>query len=125
MDKSSHEEYLNQPLQTKNKHFKIATTFLKCHNGIFIGTNSNNLFHFAKSISDEDGFVQISISPGAYEIENLNNEITRTIFEKVRFAEANYSFKIKPNFSTLGSPIEISEQGPKLAFFTMTVCELF
>ena len=28
MDKSTHEEHLFQPLQTNNKHFKIAVTFL-------------------------------------------------------------------------------------------------
>ena len=27
-DKSTHEEYLSQPLQTKNKKFKIVVTFL-------------------------------------------------------------------------------------------------
>ena len=27
MDKSTHEEYLSQPLQTNNKQFKIAVTF--------------------------------------------------------------------------------------------------
>ena len=30
-----------------------------------------------KSISDEDGFIQITIPPVAYEIESLNNEIER------------------------------------------------
>ena len=28
MDKSTHEEHLSQPLQTNNKQFKIAVTFL-------------------------------------------------------------------------------------------------
>ena len=28
MDKSTHEEHLTQPLQTNNKQFKIAVTFL-------------------------------------------------------------------------------------------------
>ena len=27
MDKSTHEEHLSQPLQTRNKHFKKAVTF--------------------------------------------------------------------------------------------------
>ena len=42
MDKSSHEEYLFQPLQTNNKQFIIAVTFLTGYNGIFNVTNSNN-----------------------------------------------------------------------------------
>ena len=28
MDKSTHEEHLSQPLQTNNKQFKLAVTFL-------------------------------------------------------------------------------------------------
>ena len=35
MDKSTHEEHLSQPLQTNNKQFKIAVTFLSGYNGIF------------------------------------------------------------------------------------------
>ena len=69
MDKSTHEEHLSQPLQTNIKQFKIAVTFLTGYNGIFNLTNSNNMFYFMKSITDEDGFVQITIPPGAYELE--------------------------------------------------------
>ena len=116
MDKSTHEEHLFQPLQTNNKQFKIAITFLTGYNGIFNVTNANNKFYFTKSISDEDGFVQITIPPGAYEIESLNNEIERSIIDKERYTEANYPFSIKPNFSTLGSIIEISPQGPIITF---------
>ena len=35
MDKSTHGEYLSQPLQTINKQFIIAVTFLTDYNGIF------------------------------------------------------------------------------------------
>ena len=69
-----------------------------------------------KSITDEDGFLQITISPGAYEIEALNNEIKRIIIDEDHNTEANYPFKIKPNFSTLGSFFEISPQGPIFSF---------
>ena len=116
MDKSTHEEYVSQPLQTNKKQFKIAVTFLTGYNGVFNVTNANNKFYFIKSISDEDGFVQITISPGAYELENLNNEIKRIIIDEEHYTEANYPFKIKPNFSTLGSIIEISTQGPVITF---------
>ena len=44
MDKSTHEEHLSIPLQTNNKQFKIAITFLTAYNGIFNVTNSNNKF---------------------------------------------------------------------------------
>ena len=95
-------------MQTNIKEFKIAATFSSGYNGIFNVTNSNNKFNFKKTISDEDGFVQITIPPGAYEIELLNDEIKRIIIDEEHYTEANYPFKTKPNFSTLGSIIEIS-----------------
>ena len=116
MDKSTHEEHLSQPLQTNNKQFKIAVTFLIGYNGIFNLTNKNNKFYFLKSITDEDGYIQITIPPGAYEIEALNNEIKRIIIDKEYYKQDDYPFKIKPNFSTLGSIIEISSQGPAITF---------
>ena len=115
MDKSIHEEHLSQPLQTNNKQFKIAVTFLTGYNGIFNVTTENNKFYFLKSITDDD-HIQITIPPGAYEIESLNNEIKRIINDQEHYTEANYPFSIKPNFSTLGSIIEISTQGPVKTF---------
>ena len=115
MDQSIHEEYLFNPLQTNNKQFKIAITFLTGYNGIFNVTNSNNKFYILKSITDDD-HIQITIPPGAYEIESLNNEIKRIIIDQEHYTEANYPFTIKPNFSTLGSIIEISTQGPVITF---------
>ena len=35
MHKSTHTEHLYEPLQTNNKQFKIAITFLTAYNGIF------------------------------------------------------------------------------------------
>ena len=51
MDKSIHEEYLTQPLQTNKKQFKIAVTFLSAYNGFFKVTNSNNNFFSRKHLS--------------------------------------------------------------------------
>ena len=70
----------------------------------------------AKSISDEESFLQIPISQGAYELETLNDEIKRIIIEEEHYTEANYPITFKPNFSTLGSNIEISTQGPVISF---------
>ena len=111
MKKSIHEEHLHQSLQINNKQFKIAVTFLTGYNGIFNVTNENIKFYFKKTISD-DGFIKITIPPGAYEIESLNNEIKRIIIDEEHYTESNYPFTIKPNFSTLGSIIERSPQGP-------------
>ena len=116
MDKSTHEEHLSKPIQTNNKQFKVAVTFLTGYNGIFNVTNESNKFYFKKTISDDDGFIKITIPPGAYEIESLNNEIKRIIIDEEHYTEANYPFTIKPNFSTLGSIIEISPQGPIISF---------
>ena len=116
MNESTHEEHLSQSLQTNNKQFKIAVTFLTGYNGIFNVTDKNNKFYFLKSITDEDGYIQITIPPGAYEIESLNNEIKRIIIDEEHYTEVNYPFSIKANFSTLGSIIEISTQGPIITF---------
>ena len=116
MDKSTHEEHLSQPLQTNNKQFKLAVTFLTGYNGIFNVTNENKKFYFKKTISDYDGFNKITIPPGAYEIESMNNEIKRIIIDEEYYSETNYPFTIKPNFSTLGSIIEISPQVSIISF---------
>ena len=115
MNKSTHEEHLFQPLQTNNNQFKIAITFLSAYNGIFNVTNRNNKFYFKKNLIDED-FIQIRIPEGAYEIESLDDEIRRILIDKEYYSESDYPIKIKPNFSTLGSIITISPQGPIIGF---------
>ena len=105
MDKSTHEEHLTQPIHTNKKQFKIAATFLTGYNGVFNVTDKDNKFYFAKSITGE-GFIHITIPPGAYEVESLNIELKRIIINEKHFTAANYPFTIKPNFSTLGSIIE-------------------
>ena len=57
--------------------------FLTGYNGIFDFTNSNNMFSFAKSISDEVGFIQIVVPPGAHEIDGLNNEINEILLMNI------------------------------------------
>ena len=115
MDKSTQEEHLFQPLQTNNKQFKITITSLSAYNGIFNVTNKNNKFYFKKALIDED-FIQIGIPEGAYEFESLNDEIKWILNDKKYYTEANYPFKIKPNFSTLGSIVEIKPQGAMIGF---------
>ena len=115
LDKSTHGEHLSEPLQTNNKQFKIAVTFLTACSGIFNVTSKNINFYFLKSITD-DYHIKISIPPGAYEIQSLDREIKRIILEEGHYTEVNYPFKIKPNFSTLGSIIEISTEGAVITF---------
>ena len=87
MDKSTHKEHLHQPLQTNNKQFKRAVTFLTGYNGLFNVSNGNNKIYFIKSISDEDSLIQITIPPGAYEIESLNNEGKRINIDEEHYTE--------------------------------------
>ena len=65
----------------------------------------NNKFYFLTPINQLEQFV---IPPDAYELESLNEEIKRIIIEEGYATESNYPFLIKPNFSTLGSIIEIT-----------------
>ena len=115
MDESIHEEHLSQPLQTNNKQFKIAVTFLTGYNGVFNVTDKHNKFYFKKAIKVED-FIQITIPPGAYETESLNNEIKKIIVEKGYYDENTHPFKIRANFTTLGSIVEIITPGPMISF---------
>ena len=69
-----------------------------------------------KSFTDEDGYTQITIPPGACEIKSVNFEIKRIDLDENHYTEIDYPFKMKPNFSTLGSIIEISTQGPVITF---------
>ena len=115
MDKSIHEEHLFQPLQTNNKQFKIAVTYLSAYNGIFNVTSKNLKFYFKKNIMDEE-FIQMTIRPGAYELESLSDEIKRIFIDKAQYTEDNKPFTIKPNHSTLGSIVKIHPQGPIIGF---------
>ena len=109
MDKSTHEEHLSQALQTNKKHYKIAVTFLTGYNGIFNITNSNTKFYFKKLVTDED-FIKTLNPHFANEIKLSNNEIKRINIDKGHCTEATYPFTVKPNFSTMGSIVEISQQ---------------
>ena len=48
----------------------------------------------------------------------MNNEIKRININAGHFTEADYSFTIKLIFSTLGSIIGISRQGPVISFLS-------
>ena len=76
-------------MQTNVKQFKISVIFLTDCNGIFNLTPKNNKFYFMKSITDEEAFIQITIPPGAYEIEALDKEIKRIVIGEDHYTEAN------------------------------------
>ena len=46
----------------------------------------------------------------------MNNKIKKIIIQEEHYTESNYPFTTKANFSTLGSIIEISAQGPVITF---------
>ena len=116
MDKSTQTEHLYEPLQTNNKQFKLAITFLNVYNGNFIFTSKNSKFYFSKSIIDGNHFQNITIPEVAYEIESLNKEIKRIIIDEGHFTLQEYPFLIKPSFSSLGSIIEISNEESAISF---------
>ena len=115
MKESTHEEHLSQPLQTNNKQFKIAITFLSGYNSLFNVSDKNNKFYFVKSIADDE-YIKVTIRPGIYEIEALDLEIKRVVTDEGHYNESDYPFHIKPDFNTLGSIIEISPQGSVISF---------
>ena len=88
MDKSTREEHLSQPLQTKNKQFKTAVMFPTGYNCVFSVANKNNKFCFTVSINDDVSNV-ISIPSGASELESLNDEIKRNVIKEGYFTEAD------------------------------------
>ena len=59
--------------------------------------------------------MQIQLPNGVYKLEKLNKEIKRITIEEGHYIEANYPFLIKRNFSTLGSIIDKSTQGPVIS----------
>ena len=97
-------------------NLKISATFLTAYNGIFNITNSNNKFYFKKTNTNEEDIIQITIPEGAYEIDSSNDEIKKIIFDEGHYSENEYPFSLKPNFSTLGSIIQIEPQGPIISF---------
>ena len=46
----------------------------------------------------------------------MSNEIKRIIIDQAHYTETDYPFNIKPNFSTLGSIVEISTKRPIITF---------
>ena len=124
-EKPTHEEHLANLLQSDNKQFKIAVTFLTEYNGFFIFVTKNNKVYFAKSVTDKDGFIQINIPQGAYELESLYDGIKKNIIEEGNFTEAIYLFTMKPKFSTLGSFQNFRDKNLFLVFYLMIVYEIF
>ena len=46
----------------------------------------------------------------------MNNEIKKIIIDEGHYSETNYPITMKPNFSALGSILEISQTGPIVSF---------
>ena len=106
LNKSTHEENLSQPSQTKYKLFKGAITYLSDFKRIFNVTNSNNK-SISKSVIEGAEHNLIRIHPGDYEFENSNNKIKQIIIARGHIAAEDYPPTNKPYLSTLGSIVEI------------------
>ena len=106
MDKSIHELFLDESLQTNKKQFKIAITFLTGYNGIFNITEANNKFYY---ITPEKMIVDIEIPKGAYELGAIDLEIKRLMVSNGDSDGETFPITIKPNFNTQESIIEIED----------------
>ena len=106
MEKSAHEEYLSHPLPTNNKQYKVDVTFLNGCDGIFNVTNETKKFTFISNFEGaENNMLQVPLR--AYEPESFNAEVKRNFIEEGYITEEAYPFGMKPNFSTLGSFIQL------------------
>ena len=74
-----------------------------------------NKFYIA-ILFTQDGFFQITIPPGTYEVESIIEENKRNGVEESDYTEGNYPFYTKPNVSTLGSIIKNSNRRPLNSF---------
>ena len=97
VNKGTQDEHLDQPLQTNNKQFEKAVTFLTGYNGIFNVTSKNNKFESVRPINDGD-FSVMSFSPGVFERAELEEEIERVINDKGHFTGSTYPFKKNQTF---------------------------
>ena len=88
---------MSQPLLTKNKQIEVAITFSTGYNRIFIVSNKNNILYFTTSITDKNCFIQITIPPGAYELESLIDENKKVNFEEKHFPKQDKLYTIKTN----------------------------
>ena len=86
MDKSTHGVHLSEPLQTNDKQPRIAVKFLTVYNVTFEITNRIKTVCFTLSINEDDINV-ISIPPGAYELESLDDEFKRNIIKEGYFTQ--------------------------------------
>ena len=98
MNESIHEEHLSQPLQTKNIYFKLAIASLTGYDCIFNVTNTIIKFYFKKTVTNEEDFIQITIPPGAYEIQSLNKEVGGLLSIKIISPNQNIFSQSNQNF---------------------------
>ena len=56
---------------------------------VFSTSQTQIISFFRKTITNENGFVQINIPPGAYGIKSLIDEIKRITIDEEHYTEAN------------------------------------
>ena len=108
MNKSTREEFLQIPLQTNHRKFKVAVTLLTGYNGIFNIIDKNYKFFY---LTHTNMPKEIIIPPDNVkktdDITSFNTKIKELIVEVGDATGENYPFLIRPNFVNLGSIIEI------------------
>ena len=116
MNKSTHGEHSNQPSQTQNKQFNICN-ILNCLQWYFLCYVVKKTI----SISQKQLVIKmISIILIHRRVLTQSNvwkwETKRNTNAEQYFTEANYPFKNEPDFSAIGSVIEISGKQPLISF---------
>ena len=74
LKENTHKETFFEPLQTKKNQFEKTLNFLTVNNRFFNVTSKTKDIYFTTP-NDNHKISIVTIAPGAYELENLNDEI--------------------------------------------------
>ena len=95
-----------------NKKYEAALVYLSTYNSIpNVSEKRNNIFTY--STDDGVSWKSIALDTGAYELEDINNEIKRRI---KRNGDDEATLEITANISTLKSIVEIKKTSCKVNF---------
>jgi hypothetical protein len=121
MKEPCYELILNEPIQLFDGKYKLAITSLNVYNSVFNITTDNNNFKY--SIDNGAVWKEIFLTPGAYEITEINNEVKRLMVANGHSSINpstfhDYYVHITPNFNTQKSIIQINEEYTAIDFNT-------
>ena len=122
-DKTEWTTYFSPPLHLNpEKNFEIALVNLETYYAMPNITNENNMFVY----SPDNGttYKRIDIPVGSYEIAQINSAIQRQLEINKDWSGTAHYITLQPNFSTLCSTINITNQQYKVDMTRSTVRKL-